>query len=145
MSCRWEYQALKKRGRNVVQCRPRARVRTFGLVVERWTGVRDVVGSRLRRVPTLFVEIWFASVSDTTIYGWILTRELPTSSLRSNEARYQIESNIYCNVSIFYFHDVQEQRNKTIGGSRGGARPARAPPFAWHPSFWWYFGTYCIK
>ena len=27
----------------------------------------------------------------------------------------------------------------------GGARPARAPPFAWHPSFWWYFGTYCIK
>ena len=21
-----------------------------------------------------------------------------------------------------------------IGGSRGGARPARAPPFAWHPS-----------
>ena len=32
-----------------------------------------------------------------------------------------------------------------IGGSRGGARPARAPPFAWHPSFWWYFGTYCIK
>ena len=32
----------------------------------------------------------------------------------------------------------------SIGGSGGGARPARAPPFAWHPSFWWYFGTYCI-
>ena len=26
----------------------------------------------------------------------------------------------------------------------GGVRPVRAPPFAWHPSFWWYFGTYCI-
>ena len=52
MSCQWEYQALKKRGRNVVQCCPRAWVWTFGLVVECWTDVREVVGSRLGGVTT---------------------------------------------------------------------------------------------
>ena len=34
-------------------CCPRARVRTFGLAVERWTGVREVVGLRLGEVTTV--------------------------------------------------------------------------------------------
>ena len=48
----------------------------------------------------------------------------------------------------------QNQLNKTrmhssrmpladLGG--GGGAPGARPPCAWHPSFWWYFGTYCIK
>ena len=40
MSCGWEYQVLKKRGReDVVWCCPQAWVQTFGFAVERYTDV----------------------------------------------------------------------------------------------------------
>ena len=40
----------------VVQCCPWARVRTFGLVVECWTGVQEVMGMRLSGITTFGVR-----------------------------------------------------------------------------------------
>ena len=42
---------------------------------------------------------------------------------------------------IYLYRSIKQAyfitNNINIGGSRGGARPARAPPFAWRPSFYW--------
>ena len=48
-------------------------------------------------------------------------------------------------VLILTFLPMTSKSPTSALADLGGARPARAPPFAWYPSFWWYFGTYCIK